>query len=119
MKATSVVKAFDIVEKLQTSLLDGGGLLVRKALGFERGHEAFHQGVVVAIGLTTHSGSDADTSQEQAKWLAGILNASIRMVQEPRIRAAISPSSLQGFCNQSRMQIVKNRVLNIPHSTLN
>ena len=36
--------------------------------------------------------------------MVGILEASIRMVQEPRRRAASLPSPLQGFCDQSSVQ---------------
>ena len=82
VSATRVIEAFDIVEDHQFS----GGFSWRnriaKAFGFQRGDEAFSQGVVIGISFATHAWSDAPGPQAMLEGIGGILASSITVVDE-------------------------------------
>ena len=59
MDAESIVKTLDVIEDLSTSQGVSGPVAAVDQFEFERAPEAFHGGVVVAIGLAAHRGDQA------------------------------------------------------------
>ena len=54
-----------------------GGDGVAEAFGFEGGHEALSQGVVVGIGGAPHTQGDAAGGGESSEGIGGVLHAAI------------------------------------------
>ena len=78
----AVVEGFDVVESQEFSRGAGGRGDFAEAFGFQRGDEAFCQGVVVRIGRATHVQSDAVGVGESGEVRGGVLDAAIAMVEQ-------------------------------------
>ena len=64
MESGRVIKGLDVIKENGLSMFQIDGNLAVEALGFERGPEAFHRGVIVAAGLAAHAKSDLVGEQE-------------------------------------------------------
>src|SRR5881409_3138407 len=84
-----VIVALDVLKEISPPF-GSGGIAARQldALAFVRGHEAFHGGVVIRIGGATHARLDAGRLQGRAMLRTGVLNATITMVEQARLRLA-------------------------------
>ncbi len=78
--AVGVVEGFDVVEGHEFGGGSGGWDGLAKAFGFERGHEAFGQGVVVGVAAAAHAGRDAMAIELLTKGAAGVLHATIAVI---------------------------------------
>ena len=59
MESGRVVEGVHVIEGEELKLIGSGDELMRQALGFEGGPEAFHESVVVAVALAAHALGDA------------------------------------------------------------
>ena len=50
---------------------------------FERGPEALHLGVIIAVGSATHARDHAVAAQQRAVGVAGVLAAVVGVVEQP------------------------------------
>ena len=83
MQAFSIVKQLDVSKQGGHRLRLGSRYCCAKvieAFGFDRRPEGLAQSVVVAIPLAAHALSDFFLCQQQAEAFAGVLTASIRMM---------------------------------------
>ena len=69
-------------------------------LRFERAEKALHRGVVVAVPLAAHACRDAVLVEQIAEVSTGVLDATVRMVDQPCRRSASIDTHLQRVdCN--------------------
>jgi hypothetical protein len=78
----SIVEAFDVGEDITFGFFSRRILPVMDEFGFERVEEAFHRGVVIAVGLAAHRDLEAGGLHHLAVVRRGILNASVGMVDQ-------------------------------------
>ena len=83
MEAVGVVEAFYIGKEVSPGLFFGCVDAVMDAFGLERVKEALHRRITPAIALAAHGGRDVGRGQCLPVGLGCILNASIRMMNEP------------------------------------
>src|SRR5258706_14138275 len=101
------MKALTIVIHLQELNNHGTGMSARvkdmeiDTLDFESAKETFHDGVVVAVGLSAHANGDVVLSQEGLVVMSGILTAAIRMMQQIGLRLALRKCHVQGIVDES------------------
>ena len=69
MKADRIVEGFDIVKESELGLRASGEDAAVCALDFKRAPEAFHGGVVIAIGLAAHAWLEAGGFERLAVFL--------------------------------------------------
>src|SRR6185312_6005009 len=86
-----IVKALDVIEHIGFRLISCAVCGSRRALGLQRGKEAFHGGVVPAVAGATHATSKALVRQESLERLAGVLAASIRVMMQHGFGLASPP----------------------------
>ena len=80
----------------RSASFSGFKLPVMDEFGFQRVEEAFHRGVVVAIGPAAHRGPEAGGLQDLSVLCGGILNAAIGMMDQARARALLLDRHPQG-----------------------
>ena len=93
-----IVEAFDVIEHVGSCLISRTVRFARGALCLQRREEAFHCCIVPAIARPAHRASDALIGHQPLELFAGVLAATIR-VMEQRLGpcpAARSPSSRIG-----------------------
>ena len=88
---TGIVKPLDVIEHVGFRLGSRVVQRPRGTFGLQRGEEALHCGVVPAVAGAAHATSQALVRQEPLERLAGVLAASIRMMQHG-IRLASPPN---------------------------
>ena len=103
-----VVRAFDVFEEGASDPILGPGLTFRHGLTLERAPERFHGSVVVAVTLATHAGHQARSLKSVSIALAGILNASIGMMDEPFGRPPLNQCALQRLDSAASVQALPN-----------
>ena len=81
MEAHGVVEGLDVVEDHEVGLGAGGGDVFAEAFGFEGGPEAFHGGVVVAVAFAAHALGDVAEVEAVTEGFAGVLAASVAVVE--------------------------------------
>lgn len=84
--AARVVEAFDVFEG---GSVDGGWIGQSRpadALQFQGAPEGLHRGIVVAVGAAAHRGDQAVPREHIPKRLAGILDATIGVHDQARLR---------------------------------
>lgn len=77
-----VVEGFDVVKDHGSCLGSGAWHSGAKAFGLQRCPERLHGGVVVAVGTAAHAGGDAAQLQTFAELGAGVLAATVAVVQQ-------------------------------------
>jgi hypothetical protein len=77
-----IVEALDIVEHVGPGIVPRPIRLARCALGLQRGEEALHRRIVPAIARAAHRAGDAMIGHQPLELLAGVLAATIRVVQQ-------------------------------------
>ena len=82
MGALAIVEDFDVIEDLGAGLIAGGELLSVNGFYFEGAPEAFHGGVVVAVGFAAHGGDATGLGEGGPVVGAGVLDAAIGMAQQ-------------------------------------
>ena len=82
MSAVAIVKGFDVIEDFGTSLAAGSEVAAIDQFEFKGAPEAFHGGVVVAIGFAAHGGEETRLVECLAVIGAGILDAAIGVDQQ-------------------------------------
>ena len=70
----------------RSASISGFKLPVMDEFGFQRMEEAFHRGVIVAIGPAAHRGFEAGGLQDLTVLCRGVLNAAIGMMDQTRAR---------------------------------
>ena len=73
MPALSIVEAFDVVEHVSLGFVAGPIRFAGCALGFERGEEALHRGIVPDVARAAHRADDAVIGHQLLELLAGVL----------------------------------------------
>ena len=79
MSALAIVERFDVVEDLGSSLGATVKATAIDQLQFEGGPEAFHGGVVIAVGAAAHGCDEAGLVESSTVFGAGVLDAAIGM----------------------------------------
>src|SRR6185312_4749733 len=84
-----IVKALDVIEHIGFRLISGAVCGSRRALGLQRGKEAFHGGVVPAVAGATHARSKALVREETLERLAGVMGGFNRSTQHWVVRRIV------------------------------
>ena len=84
MTPITIVKNLDVFKNIQAGLISGSVVAVKGQFSFERAEETFHRRVVIAVTLATHATDHLELCQQRLILIAGILAASIRVVQSSR-----------------------------------
>src|SRR4051812_44555736 len=82
MPPAPIVEDFDIFEQCCFGLPPGAELCSMNKLRFERAEERFHRCIVIAVALAAHGDLDAVAVEDLAIRPAGVLDATIGMVDE-------------------------------------
>jgi len=80
--ASHVVEAFDVVEHVSLGFVPCPIGLARRSFGFQRGEEALHRRVVPDVARTAHRADDAVIGHQPLELLAGVLAATIGVMQQ-------------------------------------
>ena len=83
MDALAVIECFDVVEDLAAGLGAGFKVAAIDQFQLERGPEAFHGGVVLAVGAAAHGGEEARGFESGAE-VGGVLDPSVCVEQQAR-----------------------------------
>ena len=90
--ALAVVEDLNVLEELRPGLLPGLEPRAMDHFGLEGAEEAFHRRVVQAIAFAAHRGRDVMQPKQFSVGTAGVLDASIGMVNELRRRPSVGDS---------------------------
>ena len=114
METHAVIKGVHVVEDRQARLGTGGAALSWEPFGFERGPEAFHVGVVVAVGFATHALMDLFLMQQLPVAAAGVLIALVAMMDESLLLLGLCAESLsqRGQAKRGVQSAVKRHAQN-------
>ena len=82
MQALWIVKGFDVTEHAEAGFFEIVEVFLVGPLVFEGPEEAFHDGVIVAAAGAAHGAVDAKRAQRLLIGIAGVLTATIGVVQE-------------------------------------
>src|SRR5579884_2532888 len=99
MKPLPIGEDFPVFEKDGTSLLMGSELMALDALGFDGSPNGFHQSVIPTIPFATHAHRHPLFNQESTIGAAGVLTATIRMMQEVSANLPSAQGHLQSRFN--------------------
>jgi hypothetical protein len=102
----SIIKDFNVVKEGGLCLEVVGEILVLDQFGFERAPEGFPGGIVVAVAGGAPAQDDLPAMQQLLEGAAGILESSIRMVEEPGGGPAHPEGLAQGFFHQRTLQSI-------------
>src|SRR6056297_3155793 len=97
MQAPGIVEALDVGKEIPARFVPRGVDAVMDALNFERVEEALHRRVVEAIALPAHGGRYLRGGKGLAILVSCVLNAAIRMLDQPRRRALASDGHVECF----------------------
>ena len=81
MPAFRIVEALNVIEHIGLSLVPRPVGLARRSFGLQRGEEALHRRIVPAIARTAHGTGDAMIGHQALELLAGILAATVGVMQ--------------------------------------
>ena len=101
MEPHAVVEDLDVAENRAFCFGTGGEDAPVDEFGFQRGPEALHFGVVVAVACPTHPRSDTVGAQKLAVRLAGVLAATVGVVEQPARGPLRLDRPLEGAGDQS------------------
>ena len=90
MPASRVVEAFDVVEHIGPGLIPRPISLAVDAFGLQRREEALHRRIVPDVARAAHRADDAVVGHQPLELLAGVLAATVRMMQQ-RVGLASAP----------------------------
>ena len=96
----SVIKHFDVVEHIGPGLRPCLIVTPMDPFPFEQGEETFCHGVIVTIPSPTHAARDALIPKQFLEIAAGILTATIGVMNETRYWWALSYGYLEGLQDQ-------------------
>lgn len=96
MGALAVVEIFDVVKQFGACLLVGGEGDAVNQLQFECAPEAFHEGVVIAVGSAAHRRKRAGLGQSLAVSAGGVLDAAIGVEDEAGLGLFAQKGHAQG-----------------------
>src|SRR5207302_10321087 len=98
VSAFRIVEALDVVEYISSRLTSGPVRFAPCAIGLQRREDALHRGIVPDVARTAHRTDDAVIGHQLLELLAGILAATVGMMQQriglPRRQIAITRASL-------------------------
>src|ERR1700737_3256283 len=103
-----VVPAGDELKDGQFRMATSGPHVAVDQLGLERGEEAFYYGIVPARSWSPDALACLVSRQELAVGGAGVLNAAIRMVDQPWFRAPGRQRHLQRSRSQFGAQMISH-----------
>jgi len=109
MAPPPVVKNLDVFEERGARFLAGSEAGPMNHLGLQRSEEAFHRSVVQAIAPPAHRRCDAAQIEQLLVLPAGILDASITVMEQPFWRAPISDSHFQRVFAQGAFEALRHR----------
>src|ERR1700731_3681170 len=96
MSPLAVVEQFDVLEQLAACLSSGTPPALIDQFDFERGEKAFGHRVVPAVAFTAHAALDAVYRQQLLIVAAGVLAATIRVMQQTLRRLTVLQCHLEG-----------------------
>src|ERR1700690_3882179 len=82
VRALAIVESFDVVEDVATGLGVAGEGAAVDQLKLEGAPEAFHGGVVIAVGLAAHGGNQARPGQSVSVIGGGVLDAAVGVEEQ-------------------------------------
>src|SRR5438477_7011272 len=106
MESPSIIKRFDVIEDGQ---LDFGMVvpdLAVQELGLKRAEERFHGGVIVAVASGAHAAEQLVGFEQGAVIVAGVLNASIGVVQQTARGSSVLNRPAQRFLRQRALKMI-------------
>ena len=109
MTTGSIVESFDVGKNITFGFLPCCILAVMDEFCFQRVKEALHRGIVIAVGLAAHRGSEAGGLHHFAIVCRGILNAAIGMVDQAGARPLRRDRHPQGCQRQVGAQMIAHR----------
>jgi len=86
MSSMPIVETLNVSEDVTFGLVRRIVFATMNQLGLNGTEETFHGGVIVGISLATHTRLDAMVGQQRLVFIAGILAATVRMMQQPGTR---------------------------------
>src|SRR6266851_1561631 len=110
MATLPAIPDFDVLEDRAARRRSGGPFMTVEQFPSERRKEALSHGVVIAVRAPTHAGSDLVRSKQFPIVNGRILNATIRMMQEPLSRSA----ARQGHAQRVPAQVSLERIAHGP-----
>ena len=96
----AVVEDFDVLEALRLHLTVPGKACAVNAFVLEAVEPAFGRGIVPAVAFATHRAGHAVGVESVLKGLAGILDATVGVMNNPWCGAAAKPGHGQGVSGQ-------------------
>ena len=106
MKALAIVEALDIREQVAFGLVVGGVGPVMHQLGLQRVKEALHRRVVQRIGPPAHGRRDACCFQGCLVVAAGLLDATVGMLDQARARPLTLDGHHERRCRQLGVEMI-------------
>ena len=97
VSAAAIVEGFDVIEDFGASLTAGSEVAAIYQFELEGAPEAFHGGVVVAVGCAAHGGDETRLAERLAVIGAGILDTAIGVEQQTGGRIAVQEGHGQSF----------------------
>src|SRR6266700_6752720 len=114
MATDTIIEALDISKDVTFGFLSCCIVTVMDELGFERMEEALHRGIVVAVALPAHRGSEAGGLDRLSVICRGILNAAIGMVDQAGTSSLRRDRHPQGCQRQVSSQMIRHRPADDP-----
>ena len=96
MFAFSIIKDLDVLEYCLQGVLRALETLMVDQLRFDDAEKGFGHGIIPAVTFTAHALNETMLYQHLSKILAGILNAAIRVDDQPGTRTTITDAASKG-----------------------
>jgi len=103
MSALAIIERFDVIEDLSAGLGAGAKDTAVNKFQFKGGPEAFHGGVVVAVGASAHGGDQAGVGEDLTIITTGVLDAAIGVAEQFGRRGAMEQRHGQRVEHQGRI----------------
>src|SRR5215510_8757065 len=114
MAPAAVVESFDVLEHRATGLDPGLPPAGVNQFDFERSEETLRHRVVPAVAAAAHAAPDPVQRQQLLVVVAGVLAATIRMMQQPWCRLALSERGPQCLQREAALEPLAQRPADHP-----
>ncbi len=99
MQALTIINQDQVVNHAQRGVSPCFWWLVREAFFFQTSEHPFHHRIIITVPLPTHTADHVGVPKLALILHTGILTATIRMMQQPRLRLALPDGHLQRLCD--------------------
>ena len=114
MIAGAIIEDLNVFKYIQSGFISGGVGLVEYQFGFEGTKEAFRQSIVIAIAFAAHTTKHFVFGQQGLIVVAGILTATVGMMEQSWQGLSGGNGHLQGVDDQLAMQALTHRPADDP-----